>query len=185
MTGRTVETSFAWYALHTRYQHEKTVAQILVQKGFDVFLPLYNVARHWKDRIKQLSVPLFPCYVFIQDGLDRRMSILNTPGVHGFVGSFGQAAPIQEAEIEAVLKMVETSVRVEPHPFLQRGDRVRVKSGPLEGIEGILMRTKNWFRLVLSVELLRMSVAVEVDISMVDRVMPADERHVERRILIG
>jgi transcription antitermination factor NusG len=174
MTDRVAEIDSGWYALHTRYQHEKAVARILSHKGFDVFLPLYEVARHWKDRTKRLSLPLFPCYVFIQGGLDRRLQILSTPGVHCFVGSFGKAIPIQKAEIDAVLKMVETSVRVEPHPFLKCGDLVRVKSGPLEGIEGILIRKKNWFRLVLSVEILQKAVAVEVDISLVDRLMPAD-----------
>jgi len=169
--GEYVETSFPWYALHTNYQHEKAVARILTQKGFDVFLPLYDVAHRWKDRTKQLSLPLFPCYVFIQGGLDRRLHVLNTPGVVGFVGWSGRAAAIPEAEIEAVLRMIESSLKVEPHPFLKCGDWVRVKSGPLQGIEGILVRKKNLFRLVLSVEMLQKSVAVEVDVTAVESVV--------------
>jgi transcription antitermination factor NusG len=161
---------FAWYAIHTKYQHEKGVARILVQKGFDIFLPLYDVAHRWKDRTKQLSLPLFPCYVFIQGGLDRRLRVLNTPGVFGFVGWSGRAAAIPEEEIEAVLRMMESSLKVEPHPFLKCGDRVRVRAGPLEGIEGILVRKKNLFRLVLSVEMLQKSVAVEVDVTAVESV---------------
>jgi transcription antitermination factor NusG len=166
--GESVGTSFPWYALHTSYQHEKTVARVLTQKGFDIFLPLYDVAHRWKDRTKQLSLPLFPCYVFIQGGLDRRLQVLNTPGVFGFVGWSGRAAPIPEEEIEAVLKMMEGSLKVEPHPFLKCGDRVRVKFGPLQGVEGILVRKKNLYRLVLSVEMLQKSVAVEFDVTDVE-----------------
>jgi len=167
----------AWYAIHTNYQHEKAVARILTQKGFDIFLPVYDVAHRWKDRIKQLSLPLFPCYVFIQGGLDRRLQILETPGVHGFVGWSGRAAPIPEGEIEAVLRMMESWLKIEPHPFLKCGDWVRVKSGPLQGIEGILVRKKNLFRLVLSVEIVQRSVAVEVDVTTVESVVKREVPH--------
>jgi len=160
----------AWYALYTRHQHEKVVAQILSNKRFEVFLPLYQAARHWKDRTKQLSLPLFPCYLFLRGGLERRLDILTTPGIHNFVGSGGQPAVVPPAEIEAVRQVVERSVRIEPHPFLRCGDWVRVKCGPLEGIEGILVRKKNLSRLVLSVELLERSAAVEVDVTMVERI---------------
>jgi transcription antitermination factor NusG len=175
--GDSTEPGLSWYAIHTNYQHEKTVARILTQKGFDVFLPLYDVAHRWKDRTKQLSLPLFPCYVFIQDALDRRLQILGTPGVHGFVGWSGRAAPIPEEEIEAVLRMIKSSLKVEPHPFLKCGDWVRVKSGPLQGIEGILVRKKNLFRLVLSVEMLQKSVAVEVDVTAVESVAKREVSH--------
>src|SRR6516162_5821757 len=177
--GEYAETSFPWYALHTNYQHEKAVAQILTQKRFDIFLPLYDVAHRWKDRTKQLSLPLFPCYVFLQGGLDRRLEVLNTPGVFGFVGWSGRAAAIPEAEIEAVLRLIESSLKVEPHPFLKCGDWVRVKSGPLQGIEGILVRKKNLFRLVLSVEMLQKSVAVEVDVTAVEGVARHEVAHVQ------
>jgi transcription antitermination factor NusG len=176
-TGGDREPVLSWYAIHTNYQHEKTVARILTQKGFDIFLPLYDVAHRWKDRTKQLSLPLFPCYVFIQGGLDRRLQILGTPGVHGFVGWSGRAAPIPEEQIEAVLRMLESSLKVEPHPFLKCGDLVRVKSGPLHGIEGILVRKKNLFRLVLSVEMLQKSVAVEVDVTAVESVARREATH--------
>ena len=171
------ELGLAWYAIHTNYQHEKAVARILTQKGFDTFLPLYETAHRWKDRTKQLSLPLFPCYVFIRGGLDRRLQIMETPGVHGFVGWSGRAAPIPEEEIDAVLRMIESSLRVEPHPFLKCGDRVRVKFGPLEGVEGILVRKKNLFRLVLSVEMLQKSVAVEVGVTAVESVTRGPTQH--------
>jgi len=162
--------SAAWYAIYTRHQHEKAVAQILSNKGLEIFLPLYRVAHRWQDRTKQLSLPLFPCYLFLRGGLDRRLQILTTPGVHTIVGWAGRPAVIPEVEIDAVRRAVESFLRVEPHPFLKCGDWVRVKSGPLQGLEGILVRKKNLFRLVLSVELLGRSVAVEVDACMVERV---------------
>jgi len=159
----------AWYAIYTRHQHEKTVAHVLSSKGFEIFLPLYTTARRWTDRTKQLSLPLFPCYVFFRGDSHRRGEVLSTPGVYNLVGTEGRPAPISEAEIDAVRQMIESKAQVEPHPFLRRGDWVRVKAGPLAGIEGILLRKKNLFRLVVSVELLQKSVAVEVDVETVER----------------
>jgi transcription antitermination factor NusG len=159
----------AWYALYTRHQHEKTVADILSRKGFEVFLPLYSVVHRWKDRNKQLSLPLYPGYVFLHDDLERRLPILVTPGVHSIVGTAGAPEPIPDSEIHAVKRVIESSLAVEPYPYLQCGDRVRVQSGPLEGIEGVLVRKKNAYRLVLTVEILMKSVAVEIDASLVER----------------
>ncbi len=161
--------SGCWYALYTRHQHEKTASQILSGKGFEIFLPLYTVSRRWKDRTKELSLPLFPCYVFLRGGLERRLDILTTPGVHNLVGSAGRPAAIPESEIEAVRRVVEKDTTVESYPFLKCGDWVRVKSGSLEGIEGILVRKKNSFRLIISVEVLEKSVGVELDASDVER----------------
>ncbi|MCI0627055.1 MAG: UpxY family transcription antiterminator [Acidobacteria bacterium] len=161
-----------WYALYTRHQHEKTVTQILSGRGYEVFLPLYSEIHRWKDRTKQISLPLFPCYVFLHGQVQQRFQILSTPGVYSFVGSGGLPASIPPAEIEAVQRLVETSLRLEPHPFLTCDDRVRVTQGPLAGIQGILIRKKNLCRLVLSVELLQKSVAVEVDASVVERCSP-------------
>ena len=157
------DASPAWHALYTRYQHEKVTARILRDKGFEVFLPLYSASHRWKDRTKQLSLPLFPCYLFIRGGLDRRLDILSTPGAHSLVRSSDRFAVIPEHEIEAVRQVVGVCLRAEPHPFMKCGDRVRVKSGPLAGIEGILFRKKDQFNLILSVELLHRSIAVEVD----------------------
>ena len=164
------DSTAAWHALHTRCQHEKAIARALSNKGFEVFLPLYVATHQWKDRSKQVPLPLFPCYVFIQGGLERRFHILTTSGIHGFVGNDSRPWAIPDDEIEAVRQIVEQTLWSKPHPFLKCGDWVRVKAGPLEGIEGILTRKKNLFRLVVSVELLERSVAVEVDASMVERV---------------
>jgi transcription antitermination factor NusG len=159
----------AWYALYTRHQHEKAVARILFHNRFETFLPLYVTAHQWKDRTRQLFLPLFPCYVFIRGGLDRWHEIIATPGAHHLLGIAGKPSAIPEDEIAAVRRAMERGLRVEPHPFLNCGDWVRVKSGPLAGMEGILVRKKNSLRLVLSVELLEKSVAVELDACLVER----------------
>ena len=152
-----------WWAIYTRHQHEKTVAENFARNGLEVFLPLYNAVRQWKDRKKHLSLPLFPCYVFLRGESERRVQVLSTPGVHSIVTIAGCPAPIPEVEIDSIRRAVESPLGVEPHPFLRRGDWVRIKSGPLADIEGILIRRKSSYRLVLSAELLQKSIAVEVD----------------------
>jgi len=160
----------AWFALYTRHQHEKSIANMLTNKGFEVFLPLYVVGHRWKDRTKQLSLPLFPTYVFLWSCLTRRIDVLKTPGIYHFVGLGGMPSVIPTEEIESVRRAVATASSIEPHPLLKCGDWVRVKSGALAGVEGILVRKKNLFRLVLSVELLNRAVALEVDVTKVERV---------------
>lgn len=159
-----------WYALYTRNQHEKNVAQILSSRGFEVFLPLYHTVHRWKDRNKELWLPLFPCYVFLKGGLERRSDIVTTPGMYAFVGAGGRAEAVPGAEIGAIRRAAEGSVRAEPHPLLTCGDRVRVKSGALEGVEGVLVRKKDVYRLVVCVELLGRAVALDVDAYLVERV---------------
>jgi transcription antitermination factor NusG len=166
----------SWFAIHTRHQHEKVATHTLARKGFEVFLPMYTAIRHWSDRTREVSLPLFPSYLFLRGGLDRQLSILTTPGVHSLVAFAGVPAVIPDAEIDAVRQTLARSVRAEPSPFLKCGDWVRVKCGPLEGIEGILVRTKNQYRLVLSVELIQQSVAVEVDVWAVERVQRLEQR---------
>ncbi|MGC1726573.1 MAG: UpxY family transcription antiterminator [Candidatus Acidiferrales bacterium] len=159
----------AWHAVYTRHQHEKTVAQILTNKGFETLLPLYQVPRRWQDRVKLLSLPLFPCYVFLKGSFERRLDVVSTPGIHAFVLSAGQPAVIPSVEIDAIRRGVESGGRMEPHPFLKEGEWVRVKSGPLEGIQGILVRKKSQCRLVLSVEMLGKAAAVEVEAAQVEQ----------------
>jgi transcription antitermination factor NusG len=158
-----IDTDATWWAIYTRHQHEKSVHEMLSAKGFEVFLPLYESIRRWKDRRKLLSLPLFPCYVFVKGGQDRRLQVLTTPGVHMILTRGERIATIPEGEIEAIRKTVDGPFRVEPHPFLRCGERVRVVRGSLEGVEGVLVRKKNMYRLVLSVEMLAQSVAVEID----------------------
>lgn len=165
----------SWWAIYTRHQHEKSVADTLLAKGLEVFLPVYDSARRWKDRRKVLSLPLFPCYVFVRGGLRQRLQIVTTPGVHMILRSGEGFAAIPETEITAIRRTVEGHLRVEPHPFLRCGDRVRVTRGALQGVEGILARKKNIFRLVLSVAMLAQSVGVEVDAADVELVRSSSE----------
>jgi transcription antitermination factor NusG len=159
-----------WWAIYTRHQHEKVVADVLSAKGFQVFLPLYDSIRRWKDRQKLLSLPLFPCYVFVCGGLNRPFQILSTPGVHMALTHGDRIAVIPEKEIDAIRRTIQGPFRMEPHPFLRCGDRVRVVRGSLEGVEGILIRKKNQYRLVLSVDMLAKSVAVEIDASDIESI---------------
>jgi transcription antitermination factor NusG len=159
-----------WWALYTRHQHERVVADVLSAKGFEVYLPLYESMRRWKDRNKLISLPLFPCYVFLRGGIERRSQVVTTPGVHMILYNGDRVATIPECEIEAIHRTLDGDFKVEPHPFLKCGERVRVIRGSLNGVEGILIRKKSAYRLVLSVEMLAQSVAVEIDAADVERV---------------
>jgi transcription antitermination factor NusG len=159
-----------WHALFTRYQHEKPVALALSSKNYEVYLPLCNSTRQWQDRSKQVWSPLFPSYVFVRGGMDRPLQIVSTPGVIHIVRFGRWPAVIPEAQVDAVKKILKSHAAVEPHPYLTCGDRVRVKSGALAGLEGILIREKKLPHLVISMQMLGRSAAVEVEMSNVERV---------------
>jgi transcription antitermination factor NusG len=152
-----------WYALYTRPRHEKQVVTQLQRKSIEYFLPLYESQRRWKDRRIQLQMPLFPGYVFVHMALRDRLQVLTIGGAIRFVAFDGRPAPLLERDVEALRQGLRQGLRPEPHPYLKVGRRVRVKSGPLAGTEGILQRKKDRFRLVLSLDLIMRSVAVEVD----------------------
>ncbi|HEX3377986.1 MAG TPA: UpxY family transcription antiterminator, partial [Candidatus Acidoferrales bacterium] len=135
----------AWYAIYAKHQHEKSAADLLTTKGFEILLPMYQSVRRWKDRKKSISLPLFPCYLFVQTDLSRKVEILRTPGVFWLVESGGCACAIPDADIEAINKMVQSPERIAPHPDLKAGERVRVREGSFEGLEGILTRFKNQY----------------------------------------
>jgi len=159
-----------WHALHVRHQHEKAVAQTLSNKGLNIFLPLYRATHTWRNRPKQLQLPLFPCYVFVQGGMDRKIQIVNTPGIIGIVSCGGLPAVVPPEQVAAVRRIVENPSHVEPCEFLKCGDPVVVISGPLQGVDGILVRTKGVFRLMVSMEILGRSATVEIDIASVRRI---------------
>lgn len=161
-----------WCALQTRHQHEKAVAAHLLGKGFEVFLPTYEALHRWHDRNKLVTLPLFPGYLFFIHDEERRVQILSTPGVHSILKTGNTPAVISEQEITSIRRMVESTLCVKPHPYLSQGDRVRIKSGPLEGLEGIVSRVKNTLHLVLSITMLGRSAAVELDVTVVERVSP-------------
>jgi transcription antitermination factor NusG len=158
-----------WYAAYTKHQHEKKVADYLANVGFEVFSPVYVAAHRWKDRTQMVTLPLFPCYVFLRADLARKLEILRAPGVFGLVGNGGRASSIPDGDLDMVRRVTADRTRVAPHPYLKCGDRVRVCVGPLVGAEGILIKVKNRYRVVVSVELLQKAVAVEVDLSVLER----------------
>jgi transcription antitermination factor NusG len=161
-----------WHAIFTRHQHEKSVASSLSTKGHEVYLPLYLSVRTWQDRKKQLWLPLFPGYVFIREGMDRQFQIVTTPGVIHVVAWGGRPAIVPQNQLNSVRQILESCFAVEAHPYLESGDLVRVKGGPLMGLEGILARKKGMSRLVVSMEMLGRSAAVEIDLANVERVGP-------------
>jgi transcription antitermination factor NusG len=156
-----------WYAIYTRANHEKRVAEQLGQRSVQHFVPLYDSIRHWKDRQMKLRLPLFPGYVFVRLALQDQLRVLQVPGVARFVGFNGSPASMSEGEIESLREALAEGVRAEPHPYLQVGRRVRITAGPLAGREGILKRWKGDLRVVLSTDLIQRSVLVDVDASSV------------------
>jgi transcription antitermination factor NusG len=162
-----VEDSARWFALTVKHQHERRVEGVLCANGVETFLPVFRCRRQWSDRIKQQEAPLFPGYVFGRFALPERVSVLNTPGVARIVGFAGVPVPLEDHEVGNLRAAMASNQALGPWPYLRAGDRVRIERGPLRGVEGILLREKTGFRLVLGVEILQRSVAVEVDPEMV------------------
>ena len=152
-----------WYAVYTWAHHERRVAEIMTQRQIRGFLPVYRSLRRWKDRRKEIEMALFPSYVFVHLALRDRVRVLDIPGVVDIVGARGRPTPLAMGEIECLQRGMEGSVRVHPHPFLQVGRRVRIRCGSMTGLEVILIRRKDGPRLVLSIEILRRAVSVEID----------------------
>jgi transcription antitermination factor NusG len=153
----------AWYAIHVRSRFEKAVSWNLRGKGYEEFLPLYVRRARWSDRIKDVQLPLFPGYVFCQFDVNHRLPILTVPGVNAIVGIGKTPTAIEPVELESVRSVLLSHTQCEPWPYLAIGERVRVESGPLAGTEGIVQLIKNVYRLVISINLLQRSVAVEID----------------------
>lgn len=161
---RTAGTTTAqWYAIYTNPRHEKVVATQLEERYIETFLPLYRSWRRWKDRRKLIELALFPSYVFVRIEVEERLRILQVPGVVNLVTFNGQLAALPEQEINSLRNALEKKIYAEPHPYLRVGQRVRVIRGPLTGAEGILSRKKDKYRVVISMDVLTRSVAVEVD----------------------
>jgi len=152
-----------WFAVYTRSNHEKSVAEQMEKRSIERFLPTYEVVRKWKDRRMRLSVPLFPGYVFVRFAFDHRIGVLAVPGVVRLVGFNGQPAALAESEIETLRLFDGKRICAEPHPYLTTGRKVRVIRGALIGLEGVLVRKKGIARLLLSIDLIRQSAIIEVD----------------------
>ena len=132
-------------------------------RGMETFLPLYEECRIWTDRRKRIEMPVFPGYLFCRLQYSQRLSALNTPGIRSIVRFNDRDAVIPEEQIEAVQKLLDAGLPVEPWPYLPAGAMVRILSGPLAGIQGTVLREKSSLRVIVSVELLQRSVAVEID----------------------
>lgn len=151
-----------WYAACTRSRHEKTVAEYCTQRSITNFVPLYESVRRWRNGRHRVSLPLFPGYAFVRIALTNRLDVLKVPGVVRLVGFNGFPAPLADAEIETLQRALASGLRVAPYPHLTVGRRVRIKSGPLAGFRGEIVYLKRGSRLILSIDLIERSVAVEV-----------------------
>lgn len=152
-----------WYAAYTCAQHEKRVAAELGMREVEHFLPLYSSVRRWKDRRVTLELPLFPGYVFVRLALRERLRVVQIPSVVRLVGFNGLPTALPDEEMEILRTGICQSLRAEPHPFLTVGRRVRIIRGPFAGLEGVVKRKKSGMRVVVSLELIQRSVAVDVD----------------------
>ncbi len=153
-----------WYAVFSRSRHEKIVATALTNTGVTNFLPLVSELHSWSDRRKLVDVPLFPGYVFVQipNTAAAKLHVLKTSGVAQFVGNRQGAVPIPDKEIGDVRAVLEHKVSCSPHPFLRLGQRVRIRGGSMDGVEGILVGCDSPSKLVISIELIQRSLAVSV-----------------------
>ncbi len=169
-TAQSTHIQPCWYATYTRSRHEKSVAEQLQQRGVECFLPLYESKRKWKNGTFKVQFPLFPGYLFVHIPLQHRLRVLQVPGVVRLVGFHGLPAPLPQADIEMIRCVLRKGIVAEPHPYLKLGTRVRIVSGPMEGLEGVLLRKKGRLRVVVSVDLIMRSVAIDVDVAQVDQV---------------
>jgi transcription antitermination factor NusG len=169
ITTRDETQARVWLAAYTTPRHEKSVVRHLEVRDVEYFLPLYTAQRKWRNgcRVK-VEFPIFPNYVFVH--VDRKMShrVLEAPGVVAFAGSSRLPALVPDSEIEWLRNELPLR-KFEPHPYLVVGSRVRIKSGPLAGMNGVLTRKKSGLRVVLSIDLIRQSVAVEVGLDEIER----------------
>jgi transcription termination/antitermination protein NusG len=161
----------SWYAIYTRSRHEKVAAEELWRREIEVFLPLRNVVSKWKDRRKEVQFPLFPGYLFANVDIEkRRLDILKVPSVVRIIGFNNEPEPVPTHQIEAVKTLVFSELPYDPYPEVVAGDRVRIRRGPLRGLEGHLVEKKNRYRFVVSVDLIQQAVCCEIDAADVEKV---------------
>lgn len=151
-----------WYAVYTFPRHEKSVADQLKFKAVESFLPVFEKKSQWKDRTARVQLPLFPGYVFVNIPLCHRVRVMELPGVVRLVGFQGHPEPLPEGEIES-LRTFLLFRKAEPHPYLSAGKRVRVTAGPLTGLEGVILRRKGKMRIVVSIDSIQRSIALELE----------------------
>ncbi|MEO7648832.1 MAG: UpxY family transcription antiterminator [Bryobacteraceae bacterium] len=158
-----IESGESWFALQVKTRYEKAVGLALESKGIPVFFPQYRSRNQWSDRVKEIEKPLFPGYIFSRFDPRYRLPILTTPNVQLIVGNSKTSIAVTDEEIEAVKAIVRSRLAFEPWPLLQIGQRVEITRGALSGLAGVLIQIKKSWRVVVSVNLIQRSVAVEVD----------------------
>lgn len=151
-----------WYAASTQPRHEKTVAKFLATKQIEAYLPLHRKVCSWNGRRAEIDLPLFPGYVFVRLPLEQRIQVLESPSVRSFVSFSGRPAALPDEEIEALKNSLAVRC-AEPYPFLQTGRRVRIANGPLQGLQGTILRRKGKLRMIVSVDFLQRSIAVDLE----------------------
>jgi transcription antitermination factor NusG len=154
-----------WYGVYTCANHEKRIATQFNERSIENFLPLFETVRRWKDRRMRIALPLFPGYIFVRHSLRNRLDILQVPGVVRLVAFNNVVAPLPIEDIESLRNGLKRPTHVEPHPYLTVGRRVRIVHGPFEGLAGFLVRRKARLRVVVSIELIMRSVAMDVDVA--------------------
>lgn len=161
-----------WFAILVRTSREKTASLLLENAGYECFLPISKYLRRWSDRMKEIEVPLFPGYLFCRMNPQNRLPVLMTPGVIQIVGTGKTPIPVEEEEIAAIQRVGKSGLPTMPWPYLQVGHAARIEDGPLRGMTGIVIKIKSGLKLVLSVNLLQRSVAVEIDRSWIGAAYP-------------
>ena len=170
-----------WYVVHTRSRHEKRVSEQLQLKRVETFLPLYHSKRNWNGRSAEVDLPLFPGYVFVRIPLIERLSVLTLGGVAGLVSFQGAPVPLADVELER-LRSCLSIVKAEPIPYFHPGNRVRIVTGALAGLEGVILRQNGQARFVLSIEMILRSVVVSVDACDLELAVPAASEAGGKRI---
>ena len=163
--GRPQTNGLHWYALRTRSRHEKLVRDQLDKQGIEPLLPTVKRLSQWKDRKKEIEVPLFSGYCFVRFSQQEKTPVQKVTGVVEIVGSGSRPEPIPEQEIDALRRLMTSVLPYDPHPYLHEGMSVEVVRGPLQGIQGILLRKEKRHRLVLGVRLIQQAAAVEIDVN--------------------
>ena len=153
-----------WFALTVTPNHERSAARALLHQDFEAYLPVHRAKRQWSDRVKEMEAVLFPGYVFCRFDYASRMRVLNSPGIRSIVAAGKYDIPVDDADIDSIRALIASGRPILPWPFLRAGERVAIRGGPLASLRGIIVRVKDSFRAVVSVEALSCSVSVEVDI---------------------
>lgn len=161
-----------WFAILARTGREKNATLLLENAGYECYLPVIKFTRQWSDRLKEIELPLFPGYLFCRMNPHNRLPVLTTPGVIQIVGVGKTPIPVEEQEIDEIQRVGKSGISLMPWPYLQVGHVAQIEEGPLRGVTGIVIRIKSGLKLVLSVNLLQRSIAVEIDRSWIGAAYP-------------